>query len=534
MCEEVWAFKLVESSQFRCALAEEDQHQDHRGQNGIQRHKQEEERRVEGESEVIGFGDGEEGKERQAKGDSHFLAFSELLRERSRGVNHLTYYFHSKVTSYFNHLSIPRLIMKRSSIFLKGWPKIHQPLPRTPRESQQLLNALTSSFRRQLDQAYPGSVSPREHHGDDQQPSNTDSSAHATDQHLQNILDNPLFRVVPPKASVPRENNALHRREKERRLMAEPMVVFDEMVASGTLTPAGISNCLKSQLLLLSRSRASSDVRKAMKESQAASRVVDWFWASAGESRKMLLQERLCISALTKFMVAQDLQGTVMTWLRMLVHQDLGGAHGRIKEEFAQLTFRRLLYDLVDAEMLYGCGLVSAMRYYLQACQIQVSFLDPQSFASWKRNVILVANRLVRAVMDGSPSAEKVPPVLYHEFSLMVASLAPRSLLESTVALYHPTHPDPKPLLRVVEVLPPNKLQTRSGLRRDIFLRIAIEAMRILMDQQKNRDAARLAQHVERLLPGKTNPQTTGESHNSTPLEEDYKSLLDRLGMSLA
>src|SRR5467141_2839805 len=68
--------------------------------------------------------------------------------------------------------------MKKTSILnLKSWPKIHPPLPRTPRESQQLLSALTSSFRRQLDAA-------------------GNKPVQSTDRHLKSILDNPLFRVV--------------------------------------------------------------------------------------------------------------------------------------------------------------------------------------------------------------------------------------------------------------------------------------------------------------------------------------------------
>ncbi|KAJ5095428.1 hypothetical protein NUU61_004784 [Penicillium alfredii] len=408
--------------------------------------------------------------------------------------------------------------MKGTSIFqFKSWPKIHQPLPRTPRESQQLLNALTSSFRRQLDHAYPTSESA--HHGD--RPANADSSTHATNQHLQSILENPLFRIVPPKTPSP-DHHALRSIEDQRRLAEEPMVVFDELVASGSVTPSAITSCLKSQLL---RTRSRAD----MKISRTAARIVDWFWASDGTSRQNLLRSRASTTSLTKFMVTEGLHGTVIEWLRMLLSQDLGGPNGRITEGLARQTFSHFLIDFMDAEIRLGQGFSSALDYYLRICQMHASAQSAHP-ASRKAMLLAAGAHLSRVAMEQKTSIEQVSAAVYDQYRETMSSLSPRSLLSASVALYHPTHPDTQPFLQFVETLPSHKLQSWNDARRDAFFKIGVEALRILIEKNKIRDATSLAQQIQQLLPGKptsTAPEGSRVSHVSP--EEEY--LLNRLDL---
>ncbi|KAJ5541553.1 hypothetical protein N7494_006629 [Penicillium frequentans] len=383
--------------------------------------------------------------------------------------------------------------MKGTSIFqFKSWPKINQPLPRTPRESQQLLNALTSSFRRQLDHAYPSSHSDTQ---GDRQPLNTDSSRHATDQHLHTILDNPLFRIVPPKGASP-DHHGVRGIDEQNRMAKDPMLVFDELAASGSVTPLIITNCLKSQLLLV-RSPAEEGASEAMKTSRAASRVVEWFWASDGASRQMLLQSRATTSSLTKFMVAEGLHDTIIQWIRMLLSRDLGGYNGRITDSVAQQSISHLLTDFMDAELRYGEGLASALKYYLPGAHLS------------------------RAAMDAKPLTEKVTPYVYDEYREVISTLASsRSLLFASVSLCHPTHPDATPFVRFVESLSSSKVQAWNDPRRDAFLRIACDALRLLIDQKKIRDATSLARNVHVLLPGNVTENAEGSRIRSSVREE--------------
>jgi hypothetical protein len=394
--------------------------------------------------------------------------------------------------------------MKGTSIFqFKSWPKIHQPLPRTPRESQQLLNALTSSFRRQLDRAYPA-VS------NDRPLPNPESSAHATDLHLQNILDNPLFRIVPAK-TTPQEAAVLRSIEGQRRLSEEPMVVFDELAAAGSATAATINDCLKSQLLL---ARSPED----MKASRAAGRIVNWYWASDGASRQSLLRTRSATISLTKFMVAEGLHSTALKWLETLMSNDLGSKNGKMTEGLARQTFSHLLVDLVDAELHTGNGFGSAIATYLRVCQMH--FQSTCSHKSRKPMLLAAAAHLSRMAMEQKPMKDEVSEAVYDHFKDVVSVLSPRSLLVASVAVCHPTNPDSRPFLQFVENLSPAKFQAWNEARRDAFFEIGTEALRVLVERKRFRDISRLEQNISALLPEQPAPTATERSDTHLSEEE--------------
>ncbi|KAL4897136.1 hypothetical protein BDV59DRAFT_85156 [Aspergillus ambiguus] len=427
--------------------------------------------------------------------------------------------------------------MKGTSIFnFRSWSKIHPPLPRTPRESQQLLNALTSSFRRQLDHEYPStSSSDRERSLPAERSQGApDSSVQATDRHLRTILDNPLFRVVPSKPANP----ALHRDPsgmgsiEQQRLAKEPMVVFDELVASGSVTVSGLRSCLKSQLLLASPHTGTGFV-KAMKESKAGTKVVTWWFASDSETRKILFKSRASTASLLKFMVAEGLQETVVVWLKMLAKHDIGGRRGRLPETIAHQVFSNLLVDLLSAETQYGGGLASAMRYYLQACKTYLSVDDGQVDQRRVPMLLPAATHLCQSVMQNAPTQTKqVPASMYDDFIRTISKLSPRSTRMATIPIYHPTRPDVKPLLDFVDALPSSdRLDSWPEGRRENFLRAAFDGLRVLIDQEKLWDAAYLARFIQEQLPGKTDSMAASEHGHLTSAEE--QELLARLDLAL-
>ncbi|CAG8947025.1 unnamed protein product [Penicillium salamii] len=395
--------------------------------------------------------------------------------------------------------------MKGTSIFqFKSWPNIHQPLPRTPRESQQLLNALTSSFRRQLDGAYPAS-------GNKARPlPNPESSAHATDLHVQNILDNPLFRIVPSRSGAPTPTT-LHSVEGQRKLLEQPMVVLEQMAAAGTLTAGIINDCLRYQLLL-------SKSPDRMKKSRAASRIVDWYWASDGASRRALLRLRSATTSLTKFMVVEEMHGTMIEWLRMIMDNDLGSQNGHMTDGIARQTFSHLLVDFVDAETFFGKGLESAVLQYLSVCQMH--FKSTPSNKSRNSMLLAAAAHLNRISMENKPTNTQITAAVYDQYQDMVSLLSPQSLLLASVAISHPTQPNPRPFLNFVANLSLNKFQAWNKQRRDAFFDIGSEALRVLVEQKEFNRISQLERHISRLLPAETPKSAAGKSHASTEEEE--------------
>lgn len=407
-------------------------------------------------------------------------------------------------------LSIHTDIMKGTSIFqFKSWPKIHQPLPRTPRESQQLLNALTSSFRRQLDGAYPTS--------DNQAPPlrHPESSAQATDQHLQVILDNPLFRITPTRLAS-QGPTTLQDVQKQRKLVEQPMAVLDQMAAAGSLTAHTINDCLKYQLLF-------SKSPEHMKASRAASRVVEWYWASDGAARQSLLRSRSLTTSLSKFMVAEGMHDTMMQWLQMLMNHDLGSQNGRVTDGIARQTFSHLLVDFVEAEARFGNGFSSAIKQYLRVFQMHSQ--STSSNKSMKPMLLAAAAHLNRISMVSKQEMVETSAALYDQFQEHVALLSPRSLLLASVAICHPTTPNAHSFVTFVESISPNKFQAWNNVRRDAFFEIGSEALRVLVEQEKFRDISRLEYQISKLLPAETTAPSAEKTEKTNTVSQEALAL---------
>ncbi|KAJ9361402.1 hypothetical protein C8Q69DRAFT_241781 [Paecilomyces variotii] len=422
--------------------------------------------------------------------------------------------------------------MKGTSILnFKPWRKIHPPLPRTPRESQQLLNALTSSFRRQLDQAYPP-LDQAQQNNNEKDARDSETSAHAADKHLQSILDNPLFKVVPSQTifSSVSKSDTQSRRALQKRLAKEPMVVFDELVASGHVEVTSLVDCLKAQLYLTG---SGDGAREAMKSSGAGKRLVSWFWASDPSSRKLLFKSRNATSTALKFMVAEDLQDTVMVWLRMLGKNDLGGVDGQIPQAVVPRVFKSFLSDFIAAEVRYGRGVVSALDYYLQAfrmCSFSISPSTPDS-----RNTMLVAaaTQLAHWIVDNAQgqAIKDIPASLYQQFCEAISTITTRPFLSASAWLYNPTNPDARPLLEYAKSVPSHIYSSWKEPRKEIFLKVSLDAVRFMMERKEFRDATWLVQHVKQLL---SDEQSAVKETKESRSRSSQEVMLHHLDLALA
>ena len=117
--------------------------------------------------------------------------------------------------------------------------KLHPQLPLTPRESQQLLNLLTSSFRSHLDAAHPVHTTEKSHQsvvrktvdsGDkDHVPFHARSSSALASQHIDAVLSNPLFAVKPTRRGAA---------SAASELLQDPVAWFVNEIAAGNATLA--------------------------------------------------------------------------------------------------------------------------------------------------------------------------------------------------------------------------------------------------------------------------------------------------------
>jgi hypothetical protein len=401
--------------------------------------------------------------------------------------------------------------MRGTSILnIKAWSKIsniHAPLPRTPRESQQLLNALTSSFRRNLEAA-DGHL-----------------SKESTDKHLQTILDNPLFRIVPSKPTY-RPSNADGKDARVSRIATQPMAVFDDLVASGTITGGDVAECLDHQLALIGS--GSVDAAEAMKKTGAGARVVAWFWASDSASRKTLFRFHNATKATLKFMAAEGLHDTVMIWLRMISKSDLGGLDGHIPERSGRRLFSAVLRQFLIYDLRYGRGIESALTFFVRAAQI-CSFLKKPSSPELNDEMLRRSGAaLTRWIVDHAmDEAKEISPSLYNRFCEVLTTVPSLPFMAASVWIYHPATPTAEYLLRYHESHPQRFTTEVSRSKRDYLVRVYLDGVRLFLDQEKDDDASSLALRIKALMSAERGLIET--SKRSSPSSE-YENLdLQRL-----
>lgn len=187
--------------------------------------------------------------------------------------------------------------------------KIHPPLPLNPRESKQLLNLLTTSFRQQLDTAHgfrtdqelPTSQTKQHHNGRERKRSHSDPVIRPTDLHLSSVLTNPLL------SGAPDEHRPLWTKD--------PMTVFHIAEAKGLMDLKLARHCLSREKNRIIQSSVLS-VQQGMKESGAGLKVLRWLVASGLTEDNTFLENRQFAEVFMEFIVAEELQEIAWKWIK--------------------------------------------------------------------------------------------------------------------------------------------------------------------------------------------------------------------------
>ncbi|KAI0889338.1 uncharacterized protein GGS22DRAFT_153667 [Annulohypoxylon maeteangense] len=197
-------------------------------------------------------------------------------------------------------------------------PQLHQPLPLNKRESRQLLESITASFRKNLDEEHPWgsskdeSVSRNTTRLKQDSPllkSTSTSSNRPTEKHLHAILSHPLFT---------------HQERPKPAAALDPFHVFDTAVSRGLMTPrraAGFLSKVRTQI----KAENPDTEQEAMAKSGAGLRVVQWMRTSGLESNMQSFSNVPLFWNLIPFMYAEGFEELVWTWVARLGSQNEPG-----------------------------------------------------------------------------------------------------------------------------------------------------------------------------------------------------------------
>ncbi|UPX14519.1 uncharacterized protein EKO05_0004998 [Ascochyta rabiei] len=360
--------------------------------------------------------------------------------------------------------------------------KLHPQLPLTPRESQQLLTLLTTSFRTHLDREHPVHVSeknqtPAVHtlvgHEDYRSSRATSSSALAS-QHIHAVLSNPLFAVKPSRRRS--QSAASH-------LLKDPMGWFLNEIATGDATLSKASMCLD----MLDKRTAEQPPQLHDGKTHGAM-IADWLRSSGLDASKEFLE--MCIakphtkrpsdtflSRLVSLLIAHGKKPLVWKWYTRSCCSGLQPAKA--------LLFRKLLLKhMVHAEAsrdIYR-GIVLFRRAY--------EMIGKQSDKSYEQ-LRPAGQYLVQAVM--SKPTNTIGRELYNSFrhstQLWINSRWSQAV-DSMLWLHHPTTASAAPGLRFI--MDPAGAATYANAipsQRRFIVQLILGIARQLLEEESYRDA---------------------------------------------
>jgi len=221
--------------------------------------------------------------------------------------------------------------------------KIHPPLPLSPRESKQLLNLLTTSFRYHLDKAHGFRTELDKTTGrfnayntvKERRRSQSDSDIKPpTDSYLISVLTNPLFNAGAGSSFASNDAMSIFQRGEAR----------------------GLMNIHYAKLCLIAKKKAIIQspiltIRQGMKESGAGLQVLRWLVASGSTESNEFLGDNKFADILMEFMVAEELQEAAWKWIKRGLEDlsQLFTLSGKERSAARKVIVRPLL-SLVKAE----------------------------------------------------------------------------------------------------------------------------------------------------------------------------------------
>ncbi|KAI0117680.1 hypothetical protein GGR51DRAFT_262716 [Nemania sp. FL0031] len=233
-------------------------------------------------------------------------------------------------------------------------PQIHHPLPLNKRESQKLLDSITSSFRKNLDREHPwqtdetlANTPPNSKSTESAElplVTTTTTNHRPTDRHLRAILCNPLFshpRTIDASTSLRTSSSN------------KPFDVFDSAVSKGLMTPrraAGFLAAVRSQLM----AESPDEIRQRMGMSGGGLRVVRWLRSSGLENDLGFLSDSALIRQIIPFLYAEGLQEIAWTWLAQLAARAAELEFEKTPGKANAQTLFRLLSAVIDESIKSG------------------------------------------------------------------------------------------------------------------------------------------------------------------------------------
>ena len=364
--------------------------------------------------------------------------------------------------------------------------KIHPQLPLNPRESQQLLNLLTTSFRRQLEKQHPQNPSEDATVHGSPQPTvqiNKVSKVHAVPSSqasvrnvLQSILSNPL--VSGPRQRSPSPGRTPSSSERNgielRRALDKPVEWFEDRIAQGT------SSMDVARVFMASVSKLSEAPENAQYRHRAAKVLREWLWATGCEDSLDFVRNDNFTKNVVHLLVANGLEKRVWEWTEDLDIRRLGKSSSEIENKQALL-----LVFIANTRMALSNTTESALTVLFDALERKTSSSTEFLITSARGSPIArLYHYLRKQIINGAVQLKDVG--LFERFLRVTPYLAnDPSFWYAQLMLMHPSVPDTAPALSLIRM----RYKTSAPAKTSANVKFLLNTAQVLLSQENYSDA---------------------------------------------
>ena len=378
--------------------------------------------------------------------------------------------------------------------------KLHPPLLKTPRESQQLLSVLNSAFKRQLDDVHPPVNPVKNREFDRSRSSDTvfaNPSANAANDHLLSILHHPLLE---PKNS---ESTGL------ASAAARAVKLLDTAIVEGNVTPALLELCL------ITYTQNGKHMPRVSEGHRLGYKIVAWFNTTDAAIKESFLTGRL-MDKVVPLMYSEGQEQVVWDWLRMLYEGDFGGQNDKSAYDPKSPTWQENegnLVRLMVREALRRRNLPGAVQEYAQAWNYMTEsgrlpqgihhFRSSSPNSSMSRTSTMIVHMIIYRRHDHG-----LPSVLYDLITKLDHHWSrPKYWQQVFLPIYHPARASAELLLQSLRSgdflqhkLPFIRQRAKSGTPKLATIAM-IDAAQLLLDQEQPMKAQFVLDETENHFP---------------------------------
>jgi hypothetical protein len=414
--------------------------------------------------------------------------------------------------------------------------RIHPQLPLSQRESQQLLNLLTTSFRAHLDREHPiaaPEASVKQRTASKQTanpghrnapPSHAESSHSIATKHIDSILTNPLFAVVPQ----PRRGSDAAKTDAKD-VLRDPLSWFLGQIAIGAADVKTATACLE----MLERNEQAAGLRpshQGINPRRPAFQIAEWLRTSGLEtSREFIDSQSAFLDPLVRSLYREGEESSIWRWFSRSPEQ-------RIKEtglKRSHITeFRvRLLKAIVESKLNGTHDAGPAINAFLTARHLQKSETGTVTGKLFGRSGFHILG-IILSHPQSDLSIET-----YNLFLRSTKYWARRSaLVQAILWLHHPSRPDFRQGIAYLRDPERDSIEDAvvSTQMRQLSVHLCLEVARQALAQEKYQDAMFALEfarkHFPDLVGNTTDLNTEADTTDSRRQQEDLNlAMLDRL-----